>query len=114
MNADTPRALDEWEIAFVIKAPEPIPREAIDALMDAIILWAESRGLGVGGSFGPVDSPSSDSARRWRFRFGLCGTRDDALIPREVAGALIDAAAHHCRDAGWRLDGGFGPFESDP
>jgi hypothetical protein len=114
MSVERPQALDEWEFAFDVTAPEPIPFEAIDALMDAIILWAESNDLGVGGSFSPVGSPSNDSARRWRFCFGLCVSRDDDLIPREAAGDLIDVIAGRCRDAGWRLDGGFRPFEFDP
>jgi hypothetical protein len=112
MTAEPPDALDEWEFAFDVTASEPIPLRAMDDLMtERIIAWAEARRLAVGGGYGPDDPRPDDSSPRWRFRFGLGITRDGDVIPREVAAELSDAIARHCRDSGWRFDGGFRPFE---
>lgn len=112
MTPGPPDALDEWEFAFDVTSSDPIPLRAMDDLMtDGIIAWAEARHLGVGGSFGPVDALPDDSSPRWRFRFGLCITRDGDLIPRELAAELNETIARLCRDSGRRFDGGFRPFD---
>ncbi|OJW05422.1 MAG: hypothetical protein BGO49_30950 [Planctomycetales bacterium 71-10] len=112
MTTEPPDALDEWEFAFDVTASDPIPLRAMDDLMtERIIAWAEARRLGVGGGYGPDDARPDGSSPRWRFRFGLCITRDGDVIPREVAGELNDAIAGQCRDSGWRFDGGFRPFD---
>src|SRR5262245_58763397 len=88
---------DEWCFEFHVSASKPIRRAEADKLLDEAVEWAEAHRLGVGGGYEPASVEVDKAAQSWAFRFGLCATEDDQLIPRPLGGtanpAVVGGAA---------------------
>ena len=105
-------ALAEWRFEFTVTAAAPIPYLMMDDLMWLeAVGWAERRGLGIGGSFGPGANRPVPADPCWRFRFGLCVQPPGRLIPESQATELWELLRDWCRVRDLNFVGQFGPFE---
>ena len=56
---------------------------------------------------------SSDELVEWEFRFGLCGSKEGQLIPREKCDELLDVIVSWAEANSLGIGGGYRPFEPD-
>jgi hypothetical protein len=105
------RSLDEWCFDFYVVGHQPIFERSMDQLLwSEAVPWAESLGLGIGGGFGPASARSSDAARCWHSRFGLCAQRPGSHISESQAAELWGLLMRRCEAMGYGVSGGFREF----
>lgn len=100
----------EWCFEFVVTAANPILRAEADELLTEAVAWAEEHRLGVGGGYKPASAEVEKAAVSWAFRFGVCATEDEQLIPHASAADLWGLLSTKCQRRGFAYTGGFRAF----
>ena len=114
MKSDqTEEERDEWCFEFHVSSHSPIHQSEADRLLSEAIHWAEAYRLGVGGGYKPATAGIDNTCFSWVFRFGLCASEDQQLIPRETAADLWNLLSAECQRRGFICTGGFRPFTAE-
>ncbi|QEL20460.1 hypothetical protein [Limnoglobus roseus] len=104
---------DEWCFEFNVSSERLVHQSEADRLLDEAIHWAGAHRLGVGGSYKPASAEVNNACVSWAFRFGLCASEDEQLIPRESASDLWDLLSAVCQHRGFICTGGFRAFTAE-
>jgi hypothetical protein len=103
----------EWCFEFQVTAARPIRRAEADKLLDEAVQWAEGHRLGVGGGYKPASAEVGNAALSWAFRFGLCATEDEQLVPQPLARDLWGLLSADCERQGFVCTGGVRAFTAE-
>lgn len=104
---------DEWCFEFHVSSDRPVHRSEADKILDEAIHWAEAHRFGVGGSYKPASAEVNNACCSWAFRFGLCASEDEQLIPRESASDLWELLSAECQRQGFICSGAFRAFTAE-